>query len=126
MSGILAAPLQQLNPVPAVLPLLVKVRTSVTGGGKVENHPLMRSQNTRDLGTLRHFFKPQETTMGLLTVRNQELHERFLGIALEQQCPRSIYCVTIYHTHLFCSQGFFLIELYTDGALYMAKKMCSR
>lgn len=59
--------------------------------------------------------------MGILTVRNQELHEKFLGIALEQQCSRSIYYVTIYHIFL-TLKGFFSIELGTDEALYMAKK----
>lgn len=39
--------------------------------------------------------------MGILTVRNQEIHERFLGIALKQQCSRSVCYVTIDHTHIF-------------------------
>lgn len=38
--------------------------------------------------------------MGILTVRTQELQETFLGIALKQQCSRSIYYVIIYHTHI--------------------------
>lgn len=47
-----------------------------------------------------HFSKPQETPTGILTVRKQELQETFLGIALKQQCSRSIYYVVIYHTHI--------------------------
>lgn len=62
--------------------------------------------------------------MGILTVRKQELQEAFLGIALKQQCSRSIYYVVIYHTHICLALEdffFFFIELGTDEALYIAR-----
>lgn len=70
-----------------------------------------------------HFIKPQETTTGILTARIQELHERFLGIALRQQCSRSTYYVAVYHTHtsLLAPRTLF-IGLDTDEALYKIKQ----
>jgi len=106
--AILEAPLQLLTPVPAVHLLLGKGRTVVAGGAKMETRSLGRSQNSRHLGTLMHFFNPQETTVGIWTVRNQAPHDRFPGIALKQQCSRSIYYMTIYHTSFLLSRTFLL------------------
>lgn len=58
-----------------------------------------------------------ETTAGILTARMQELQQRFLGIALRQQCSRSAYYVAVYHTHIFLAPRTLFIGLDTDEAL---------